>query len=185
VTPGAAPEATRTTPVGGPVSPDVTGVSDQAVRLVRVQHAMKAATARARPDRAALSLLFPLHDRGPLRAGALAEALHADPSTISRHVAALQSAGLVRREADPVDGRASLLAITETGRATCTALRGQRDSLVGELLADWDAEDVASLHRLLRRLNDAFEAAVPTLSERMAAVSPTPPEGTTQEGHRP
>ncbi len=167
-------------PVPAAVTAAVTGIGDQAIRLVRVQHAMKAASARDRPDKAAQSLLFPLHDRGPLRAGALAEAMHSDPSTISRHVGALLAAGLVRREADPVDGRASLLAITDTGRATCVALRHHRDGLVADLLADWDPEDVVALHRLLRRLNDTFEAAVPTLTERMAArddIPATPPEG--------
>lgn len=165
------------------VTADVAGIGDQAIRLVRVQHALKAASARSRPDKAALSLLFPLHDRGPLRSGALAEALHADPSTISRHVAGLLAGGLVRREADPVDGRASLLAITDSGRATCSALRAQRDTLVAELLANWQPEDVATLHRLLGRLNDSFEAAVPTLAERMAARDDT--TTTAPEGPRP
>ena len=170
------------------VSSDVAGIGDQAIRLVRVQHALKAASARRRPDKAALSLLFPLHDRGPLRTGALAEALHADPSTISRHVAGLLAGDLVRREADPVDGRASLLAITDAGRATCAALRSHRNSLVGELLADWDAEDLATLHHLLRRLNDTFEEAVPMLTERIAARDDVPagrPTPATTEGHRP
>ena len=58
----------------------------------------------------ALMLLFPLRFRGPLRATDLAEIKQADPSTISRQVAQLVKAGLARREADPVDGRASRLA---------------------------------------------------------------------------
>lgn len=168
------------------LSADVTGIGDQAVRLVRVQHALKAASTRQRPDKAALSLLFPLHDRGPMRAAALADALHADPSTISRHVSALLAGDLVRREADPVDGRASLLAITDTGRATCAALRAHRNDLLGELLADWDPADVATLHTLLRRLNDCFEAAVPMLTERMAgSPDPTTPSTPPSQGHRP
>src|SRR3954447_2715921 len=54
---------------------------------------------------------------GPLRASAIAEMLPADPSTISRQVAALVRDGLLERRADPVDGRASLLVATAKGEA--------------------------------------------------------------------
>src|SRR4051795_4840148 len=60
----------------------------------------------------ALMLLFPLRSLGPMRVTDLAEIKQADPSTISRQVAQLVKAGLARREADPVDGRASRLAVT-------------------------------------------------------------------------
>ena len=43
--------------------------------------------------------------------------LCADPSTVSRQVASLVKAGLVERQADPDDGRASILVPTELGRA--------------------------------------------------------------------
>ena len=59
-------------------------------------------------DRAALVLLFPLDRLGPLRQGALADAVHADPSTVSRHVALARRAGTgaargrrVRRPGEP------------------------------------------------------------------------------------
>ena len=66
-------------------------------------------------DRAAHVLLFPLCRLGPLRQGALADLVHADPSTVSRHVAALVEQGLVRRVADESDGRASRLVVTDEG----------------------------------------------------------------------
>ena len=73
-------------------------------------HALKTQLAKTDSrDRAALVLLFPLARLGPLRQGALAELVHADPSTVSRHVAALVEQGLVRRVADESDGRASRL----------------------------------------------------------------------------
>ena len=64
---------------------------------MRLVHALKTQAAKTDSgDRAALVLLFPLVRLGPLRQGALAELVHADPSTVSRHVAALVERGLVR-----------------------------------------------------------------------------------------
>ena len=64
-------------------------LSDQMPRFLRLLHALKAQLANQTRDRAALVLLFPLVRLGPLRQSALAELVHADPSTVSRHVAAL------------------------------------------------------------------------------------------------
>src|SRR5688500_11815278 len=82
---------------------------EQLPRLARLAHAVKTALAGDGRDRAALVLLYPLARLGPLRQSALADLVHADPSTVSRHVAALVEQGLVRRVADESDGRASRL----------------------------------------------------------------------------
>ena len=66
---------------------------------------------------AAYGLLFQLVNDGPQRSSALAETACVDPSTVSRQVAQLVKAGLVERQSDPEDGRASLLVATERGRA--------------------------------------------------------------------
>ena len=93
-------------------------LSDQLPRFMRLVHALKSQMAAGSDrDRAALVLLFPLERLGPLRQGALAELVHADPSTVSRHVAQLVERGLVRRVADESDGRASRLVVTDAGSA--------------------------------------------------------------------
>src|SRR5690349_22300310 len=51
-------------------------------------------------DRSAIVLLKNLVAMGPSRSSALAAAVHSDPSTISRQVAALVRDGLVERRAD-------------------------------------------------------------------------------------
>src|SRR5262245_11500612 len=66
-------------------------------------------------DRSAFILLKNLIHMGPSRSSALAAAVHSDPSTVSRQVAALVRDGLVERRADQDDGRASLLAATPAG----------------------------------------------------------------------
>ena len=84
------------TPVAGPSAESVDRasavrvLSEQVPRFMRLVHALKTQAARNDSgDRAALVLLFPLVRMGPLRQGALADLVHADPTTVSRHVAAL------------------------------------------------------------------------------------------------
>ena len=106
----------------------------------------------------ALMLLFPLRFLGPMRVTDLAEAKQADPSTVSRQAAQLVKAGLVRREADPADGRASRLAITEDGLAACRKLHDAREAFLAEVLGSWPAERVEAFVELFIEFNTAVEA---------------------------
>ena len=136
-------------------------LSDQLPRFMRLVHAVKSQMAGTDRDRAALVLLFPLERLGPLRQGALADLVHADPSTISRHVAALVERGLVRRVADETDGRASRLVVTDDGKAALEALRRERESLFERVTAGWDAADLAALTTLFGRLLDDLSTTLP------------------------
>jgi DNA-binding MarR family transcriptional regulator len=138
-------------------------LSEQLPRFMRLVHALKTQMASAENrDRAAHVLLFPLARLGPLRQSALAELVHADPSTVSRHVAALVEQGLVRRVADESDGRASRLLVTEEGHAALDALRRERESLFERATAGWDAADLAALTTLFGRLLDDLSTTLPS-----------------------
>jgi DNA-binding MarR family transcriptional regulator len=102
-------------------------------------------------------LLVRLADQGPIRASDLAEMVCADPSTVSRQVAALVKAGLIERRADPADGRASLLAATDAGRHTIAWHRRMRGAAVGPLIADWPDEDRETFLRLLHSLTRGLD----------------------------
>ena len=93
-----------------------------------------------------------------MRVTDLAEVKQADPSTISRQVAQLVKAGLARREADPVDGRASRLAVTEAGMAACQQLHDSRHALLSKALGDWPPEQVAAFADLFAEFNSSVEA---------------------------
>lgn len=108
----------------------------------------------------ALMLLFPLTRTGPLRITELAEVKGADPSTVSRQAAQLVKAGLVRREADPDDGRASRLAVTESGAAACQRLHEARQALLKDVLRDWPAERVDAFVGLFAEFNSSVEELV-------------------------
>jgi DNA-binding MarR family transcriptional regulator len=74
-----------------------------------------------------------------------------DPSTVSRAVGALVREGLVRRTADPSDGRASTLALTPHGHEVLSDVSGWYDEQLAAALRDWSPEDMATLSALLRR----------------------------------
>jgi DNA-binding MarR family transcriptional regulator len=105
----------------------------------------------------ALMLLFPLRHMGPMRVTDLAEVKQADPSTVSRQAAQLVKAGLARREADPADGRASRLAVTEAGLAACARMADARHALLSRALADWPPERVEQFAGLFAEFNSSVE----------------------------
>jgi DNA-binding MarR family transcriptional regulator len=114
-------------------------------------------------------LLFPLRFLGPMRVTDLAEAKQADPSTVSRQAAQLVKAGLVRREADPEDGRASRLAITDAGLDACRELHDAREAFLTEVLRGWPAGRVEAFVELFTEFNTAVETH---LRSEPAATSP-------------
>jgi DNA-binding MarR family transcriptional regulator len=101
---------------------------------------------------------------GPRRMTALAEAVHSDPSTVSRQVSSLVADGLVERQADPEDGRACLLAATAQGHELFAELRRKRTEHLAALLSGWDRDDQLRLVELFGRLNSDIENYQPDLS---------------------
>ena len=155
-----------TTSAAAPAAPagrlaQVRSLSEQLPRFMRLVHAIKSQQAGESRERAALVLLFPLVRLGPLRQSALAELVHADPSTVSRHVAALVEQGLVRRVADESDGRASRLVVTDRGHAALDTLRQERERHLERITAKWSAEDLATFTTLFSRLLDDISASLP------------------------
>ncbi|CAL9286703.1 hypothetical protein SUDANB51_06995 [Streptomyces sp. enrichment culture] len=73
---------------------------------------------------------------------------------------ALETDGLVRREADPTDRRALLVSLAEQGRSLTAALRSGRDELAAELFQGMPDEQVA-----------AFTAGLETVIERLRSTA--------------
>ncbi|MYR08366.1 MarR family transcriptional regulator [Gordonia sp. SID5947] len=116
-------------------------------------------TADGEFETAAFKGLFHLA-RESMRSRELAESLNADPSTVSRHVAQLVDLGLVRREADPADGRATLLVITDAGIERVEAMRMVRRTAMDDAMTDWTDDELWTLVRLLSRFVDAAESVI-------------------------
>ncbi|HEX7660790.1 MAG TPA: MarR family winged helix-turn-helix transcriptional regulator [Pseudonocardiaceae bacterium] len=108
-------------------------------------------------EQAAYVLLGHLVMAGPQRTTALAEAVHADTSTVSRQVGVLVRHDLVTREADPADGRACLLVATPLGQELFERQHRARIEDLSHALEDWSSEDLRTAATLLNRLNTALE----------------------------
>lgn len=135
-------------------------VGSQLIRLVRLIERTRAQYQAEHPDaveRATYHLLVHLVKDGPRRAGALAEAVHSDPSTISRQIGHLVRLGYVERAADPEDGRATLLVATAEGLRVFEENRRVRNENIAEMLADWSEPDRHALSALLARFTTDFE----------------------------
>jgi DNA-binding MarR family transcriptional regulator len=159
----AAPEARRAGDGPATATADL-GTADeigsQLMRLMRLIERVQAQYQAEYPDavdRATYLLLVHLVKDGPRRAGALAEAVHSDPSTVSRQSAHLVRLGLVERVADAADGRATLLVATDEGRRVFDENRNLRNRRIAALMADWSEADRRTFVRLLTRFTDAFE----------------------------
>lgn len=126
---------------------------------------------RHQADPAAAHVLAHLAETGPQRVGAIAQAVGTDPSTVSRQVAALVAAGMVERRADPDDGRAHLLAVTETGLRCCADGRRKRIELLATVLADWPDESRRQLAALLGRFADDVQELDRRVSARSGGES--------------
>jgi DNA-binding MarR family transcriptional regulator len=109
-------------------------------------------------DRSAYTLLSRLQVQGPMSIGQLSEAFGLDASTLNRQTAAMLRAGLVERIADPDGGMARKFRVTPSGQRRLAAQRGGHVEGLRRVLADWSADDVATLSRLLRRFNADIEA---------------------------
>ena len=119
-------------------------------------------------EKAGYMLMAHLVINGPQRTSALADAVHSDPSTVSRQVAQLVRAGLVERRADPLDGRACLLAATGDGRQLFDDMRAQRNQHIDQMLGGWPLERRQQLVELFDELNTDIENYRPQMATAIA-----------------
>jgi DNA-binding MarR family transcriptional regulator len=103
-------------------------------------------------------ILVAVHDAPDgVRASDLVGDLYVHKSTISRAVSTLEQLGLIDRVTDPRDGRAQVLTVPKEAGDRVDAFRARSYAKVGEVLADWTPEEIATFVHQLTRLNDAAE----------------------------
>jgi DNA-binding MarR family transcriptional regulator len=144
-------------------------VADSVVELVQTVRSSKAralAAARTDLDSAAPLLLRTIDQHGPQRASDLAECLHLDLSTVSRQTSALVDRGLLERRADPDDGRASLLGLTDAGCAVLARHAEARQAFFAEVLTGWKVDDLHDFAALLARFTTDYQQAQHSWAER-------------------
>ncbi len=104
-------------------------------------------------ERSGYLVLGVLADHGPANVNTIAGRLRLDPSTVTRQVLALESAGHAVRSPDPDDGRGTVVRPTPDGLAALATSHDIRTRLYDEILAGWSHEERTLLSELLTRLN--------------------------------
>jgi DNA-binding MarR family transcriptional regulator len=111
---------------------------------------------------AQVAVIKRLRDDGPTTASELASAEHVTPQAIAQTIAALKHAGLVRSEADPTDGRKSVISVTPAGDRLFESAIASRDAwLVRAIESVVSPRERAALEKSIDLLERLAEAAFP------------------------
>jgi DNA-binding MarR family transcriptional regulator len=101
--------------------------------------------------------LATIERHGPLTPSEVARAERIQRPTATRLLGKLEDAGLLTRQADPVDGRSSLVSVTAAGSALLAQSRANKDAFLARRLRALPAEDRATLARAAELLEGLLE----------------------------
>ncbi len=105
-----------------------------------------------------------------IKQAVLAEQLDVKPITLARLIDRMQAAGWVRREADPVDRRASLVFLTEKVQPILDELKAHAEEVLEDVMSgisvSTQKEFVTALMRMKQNLTVAEHAAGPQSNSR-------------------
>jgi len=104
-----------------------------------------------------ISALVTIERKGPVTLGQLAALERVKPPSVTRMVSALEQAGLVRREPDPVDRRVARLSLTADGKRTVLRSRTRKTAHLARRLRELDDAELASLRQALPVLERILE----------------------------
>jgi DNA-binding MarR family transcriptional regulator len=119
-------------------------------------------------DEATYPVLSGLGRFGPISAAGLGAELGLDRSVVSRHATRLEDGGLLRRERDPHDARASLLVLTERGEPVVAELRRRLATRLDSYLASWPPGQAVAFAEALARFT--LEGPLLAASQEEAAA---------------
>lgn len=122
-------------------------------RFERMEHELLSGFDLSRQERHAIACLV-----GPVRIGQIAKKMQCLPSSMTPLVDGLQEKGLIEREPDPEDRRASRIVLTEKGQALqSTLFAAARKAFyeVTQLSADDTAQLAGLMDKARRNMTDA------------------------------
>lgn len=136
---------------------------NQAIRLLSLRHRARAAALLAplglHPGQEAL--LLELARSGPTIQTKLSRALGCEPPSVTLMVRKLEAARHIRREPAASDKRATIVALTDSGRALADQLRQIWCDLAEETVAGLPAQTVADLPGILNSLTSNVDIRRP------------------------
>lgn len=106
-------------------------------------------------DRALFPLLVMIERLGPIGIVDLADRVGRDYTTVSRQVSKLEELGLAERRESAADRRVREAVVTAQGKVMTDKVDAAREKMAREIFADWDADEVTDLIRLMRRFATA------------------------------
>ena len=87
-----------------------------------------------------------------IRQKVLADEMRINPSSTSELISKLESEGYVARTVDPDDKRATLIALTEVGRARAYEMEDERNEKFAKVFEPLTAKEKEQLLKLLEKL---------------------------------
>lgn len=138
---------------------------NQAIRLLSLRHRARTAVLLTPlglyPGQEAL--LLELARTGPMIQAQLSEALGCEPPSVTLMTRKLEAAGHIRRNPDPSDKRASIVELTDSGKALADRVKELWCALAEETVAGLPAGTVAELPALLTALTANVDTRRPAV----------------------
>jgi DNA-binding MarR family transcriptional regulator len=136
---------------------------NQAIRLLSLRHRARAAALLAplglHPGQEVF--LLELARSGPMIQAQLSEALGCEPPSVTLMARKLEASGHIRRKPAPSDGRASIVELTDSGKALADQVRQLWRDLAEETVTGLPDQTVAALPGILRTLTGNVDARRP------------------------
>jgi DNA-binding MarR family transcriptional regulator len=132
-------------------------VKNLVTALFTVMEGIKRAT-RKSPAASRLTVLQIVASSPGIRPSEIAAELGLNQSSISRQIQGLESRGYVAVAPDLKDQRAHRLTLTDSGQDTMAELTKFGLNRFAKFVADWDAEEVRTLTRLLTKFEESKTA---------------------------
>ena len=132
--------------------------------------AMERGLAERGLTRARAELVWRLRARSPMTQRELSEALRCTPRNVTDLVDALEAAGLVARGPHPTDRRATLVSLTDRGKAAAARMQAEYRKFAADLFRDLSPAELATFARVVDRTLGRLRAAVPGAPEDREAT---------------
>ncbi|WP_229713604.1 MarR family winged helix-turn-helix transcriptional regulator [Streptomyces fuscichromogenes] len=131
--------------------------SELRLAVGRVTRRLRQAHAVGDVSLSGVSVLARLASEGPDSPTSLAELERVRPQAMASTLAQLEQRGLVRRTPDATDGRRSILAVTDEGRAVLAERRSESVQRLAAVVDGFSAEERATLGAALPLLDRLAE----------------------------
>lgn len=128
------------------------------IRRVRRVVGQRARSVHPDLQPASYLMLAYLDEAGPLRASTVVEDFGVDKGAVSRQTQHLVELGLLTRDPDPADGRATLLSVTADAHDRLARVREERSRRFDRRLGGWTDEELAAFAAELGRYNATLDA---------------------------